>query len=259
MGFFDLLFRRRQTFSMQPADLKMWQASRTAGIRPTCDCFNFYDNDEQPREELLFHKVSQDTTGEAWTLLETLIEKAVAKRAREFAPGLEMPLELWRQISTLPASIGKLTSVRKLYLYSSHLERIPPEIGNMTSLEELDLYTSYRLHWLPFEVTRCIRLKQSRFSTRTLYGNYKFRPPFPCLDVPDVPRSCNCSVCNGPILAASPPPVWISLRVGTDILPLLANICSEDCFLRLPTPADGYVNHPHRGGLKLVQPPAKYM
>lgn len=259
MGFYDLLFRRQRTFSMQPSDSKMLQATRTAGDRPTCDCFSFYDNGEQPSQELPFHEAAQDTKGPAWKLLENLIEKAAAKRVREFAPGREMPLELWKQILTLPASIGRLTSVRKLYLYSSHLERVPPEIGNMTSLQELDLYTSYRLHWLPFEVTRCANLKRSRFSTRALYGNYKFRPPFPRLDVTGGPRLANCSICGGAISTASPAPVWISLRVGADILPLLVNVCSEGCISRLPAPANGHVNYPHRGGLNLLQPASDEM
>lgn len=39
-------------------------------------------------------------------------------------------------------------------LYGSNLVRIPPEIGAMTSLEEFTPYTSYRLHWVPYEITR---------------------------------------------------------------------------------------------------------
>lgn len=222
-----------------------------------CDCFIFHCNDEQPCRELTFHQEAQDTTGEAWKLLEELIEKAVAMRSREFAPGLEMPPQLWAQIVTLPPSIAKLTSVKKLYLYGSHLIRVPPEIGDMISLVELDLYTSYRLHWLPYEVTRCAKLKRSRFSTRALYGNYKFRPPFPRLDAPGVPRSGICSICGSTILPTAPLPVWISLRVGSDILPLLVSVCSESCILRLPIPAKGYVEHPHRGGLNLDQPPSE--
>lgn len=244
---------------MQPSDLKMWQSARASGTKPICHCFSFYYNDEQPRRELKFHQECQNTTGEAWRRLESLIDQAAAKRSREFAPGLEMPPELWMQILTLPPSIGKLTSVKKLYLYGSHLVRVPPEIGDMTSLAELDLYTSYRLHWLPYEVTRCVDLKRSRFSTRALYGNYKFRPPFPRLDTPEVPRAGNCSVCGNAILPTAPPAVWISVRVGSDILPLLVNLCSEGCISRLPAPVKGYVNHPHRGGLGLVQPASEEM
>ena len=32
----------------------------------------------------------------------------------------------------------------------------------MANLKELDIYTSYKLHWLPYEVTRCPKLKLSR-------------------------------------------------------------------------------------------------
>ena len=58
-------------------------------------------------------------------------------------------------------------------LYGSGLVRIPPEVGEMTALEDFDPYTSYRLHWFPFEITRCPKLKDSRVSTRALYGNFK--------------------------------------------------------------------------------------
>src|SRR4051794_934109 len=89
--------------------------------------------------------------------------------------------EKYNQIVVLPPTIAKLKSVKVLSLYRSNLVRIPPEIGEMTSLEEFDPYTSYRLHWLPYEITRCQNLKRSRVSPRALFGNYKYRPPFPRL------------------------------------------------------------------------------
>jgi hypothetical protein len=200
MGFFSRIFRRKQTFAMQPSDLKMWQASATSNIMPHCECLGIHQNGKKEySENLSFHKEAQDTTCEAWMRLKSLVEKAASDHTLEFAPGLEMPPEQCAQIITLPSSIRKLTSVKKLYLYGSHLVRIPEEIGNMSNLEELDLYTSYRLHWLPFEVTRCLKLKRTRFSTRALYGNYKYRSPFPKLDFPDeniVPEFARCSVCN---------------------------------------------------------------
>ena len=64
-------------------------------------------------------------------------------------------------------------------LYGSNLVRIPAEIGAMTSLEEFTPYTSYRLHWFPYELTRCPRLVRSTVSSSALYGNFKYRPPFP--------------------------------------------------------------------------------
>lgn len=158
----------------------------------------------------------------------------------------------------LPASISKLKSVKKLYLYGSHLVRLPPEIGEMENLENLDIYTSYRLHWLPFEVTRCLKLKRSRASTRALYGNHKFRPPFPKLDgehLPSTVRYHTCSVCRGPLKPETTVSVWISLRVATDVFPLLVNACSDECVRRLPPPAKAYVERPHTGGLDVIQPP----
>lgn len=194
-------------------------------------------------------------------MLLKLIDTAISKKSEEFAPGLEMPSELWSQIVTLPPSISKLTSVRKLYLYGSHLVRIPPEIGDMVNLEELDIYTSYRLHWVPFEVTRCSRLNRSRVSTRALYGNYKNRPPFPALDVLESKLNLPslCSVCRKILRPEEVHQVWISLRVATDVLPLLVNACSDECIRRLPVPAYGYVDHPHKGGPGVPQPPLGIM
>ena len=66
-----------------------------------------------------------------------------------------------------------------------------------------------------------------------------------------------CSICNHPYTDRRLHRVWISLRVATDILPLLVNACSEECIQKLPRPADGYFPEPHRGGLDLEQPMAK--
>jgi hypothetical protein len=74
-----------------------------------------------------------------------------------------------------------LTAVTRLVLYGMNLVRIPPEIGAMTSLEVFEPYTSHMLHWHPYELTRCVRLADSTVNTRVLYGNFKFRPPFPAL------------------------------------------------------------------------------
>jgi hypothetical protein len=100
-----------------------------------------------------------------------------------------------------------------------------------------------------------------------LYGNSKLRPPFPPLEddtsithfgsEPAGGESSRlCSVCNRPF-DGLPHRVWVSLLVATDVLPLLVNACSEACIEQLPTPAEGYVPRPHRGGLDLVQPPAE--
>jgi hypothetical protein len=257
MEWLGRLFRRSVSFKPQPADLKMWKASRSSGIASNCECLApQYGNRRYGR--LVLHPEVQNTQCDGWKALLELIDSAVSKQSQEFAPGLEMSPELWSQVITLPASISKLTAVRKLYLYGSHLVRLPPEIGDMVNLEELDLYTSYRLHYAPFEVTRCSRLKRSRVSTRALYGNYKHRPPFPRLDIPEskVHLPSNCSVCRNPLPPEGVQQAWITLLIATDVLPLLVNACSLECIQRLPASAYGYVDHPHAGGLDVKQPPA---
>lgn len=258
MGILDRLFKPKpepMLFSLKPSDAKM--SSRARGPGPSCNCFT-----AEWKSNPGFHSEMQDTNCDAWKMLNDLIDTAAAGNAEEFSPGLEMPPELWSQIITLPPSISKLKSVRKLYIYGSYLVRIPPEIGEMENLEQLDPYTSYRLHWLPYEVTRCRNLKRSRFSTRTLYGNYKFRHPFPQLH-PGAPSpnalSINCSVCGKTLSPESTIQAWISLRVATDVLPLLLNACSNECIRQLPPPAFGYVDHPHSGGPQLSQPPRTYI
>jgi hypothetical protein len=47
--------------------------------------------------------------------------------------------------------------------------------------------------------------------------------------------------------------LWISLRVATDVLPLLVNACSTACASALPSGAEGYAQLPHTGG-RLEQP-----
>lgn len=212
----------------------------------------------RPREwqELQFHAEVQDTNADAWKSLETYIAKVRDDGSDELNPAEGIGWEKWEQIVTLPKSIGTLKSVKFLSLYGSHLVRIPPDIGDMTSLEEFDPYTSRRLHWFPYEITRCRHLKRSRVSTRCLYGSYKYRSPFPRL-----PQSLSalapatCSVCGGPFSHQRIHQAWISLGVATDVLPLLVHACSEKCITVLPTPPSGYVQQPHFGGLELKQPP----
>jgi len=48
--------------------------------------------------------------------------------------------------------------------------------------------------------------------------------------------------------------LWISLNVGTDILPLLTNLCSKEYESKLPTPPKDYVQFAHKGGAGLKQP-----
>lgn len=205
--------------------------------------------------ELPFHEDLQDTTCDAWLSLEQYIREIVANGGDEFNPLAMIGPERWERVVTLPPSIAYLKSVKFVTLYGSHLVRIPPEIGEMSSLEEFDAYTSYRLHWFPYEITRCQKLSSSRISTRALYGNYKYHAAFPHLParIPELVPS-HCSVC-GEEFVRNTHQVWISLLVGTDVLPLLVNACSKECIKALPAPAKGYLPRPHRGGLGNKQAP----
>lgn len=151
--------------------------SRPGVPQDRCHCFG-QGRVSPPGAATSFHTEIQDTGAPGWLRLLELIEEAVADGREEFRPLPELSPEERRQIVTLPASIGRLTAVRTLVLYGSNLVRVPPEIGDMTNLEEFSPYTSRRLHWFPYEITRCGRLVNSTVSTRSIYGNYKYRPPF---------------------------------------------------------------------------------
>ncbi|MCI0705754.1 MAG: leucine-rich repeat domain-containing protein [Planctomycetia bacterium] len=217
-----------------------------------------------------FHIEPQDTECEPWKRLCDLVEEAAVDGREEFAPLRGVTSEERAQIVTLPQTIGKLTKVKHLLLYGSHLVRIPPEIGEMTNLEKFTPYTSYRLHWYPYEITRCKNLRDSTVSTRALYGNRNYHPPFPRLEPgmhagrvepTELPLKCTkpdtvrrCSVCDRPFKDQRQHRVWISLRVATDVLPLLVNACSDECIGRLPTPAKHYLQVTHRGDPDVRQP-----
>jgi hypothetical protein len=231
-------------------------SNQFAGLQPgdgTCDC-DLVDEPGYEHVELGFHDDAQDRDGEAWRTLLALIDAAAADGRETFSPGADMPRELWLQIVTLPREISRLKQVRQLNLYGSNISVIPPEIGDMQALESFTPYTSRRLHWFPYEITRCRDLRGSTVSTRHLYGNFKNRLPFPKLPAaPPGGSPTSCSVCAGPL--ASPIQAWISLPVATDVLPLLVHACSQRCIDALPRPPKGYVGRPHQGGRGLVQPP----
>ncbi|MFC9811121.1 hypothetical protein ACFVJM_03490 [Streptomyces virginiae] len=90
-------------------------------------------------------------------------------------------------------------------------------------------YTSHRLHWFPYEITRCSRLLRSTVST--------------------------CSDCDGPPEGRELHQRWISRVVATDVLPLLVNACPAACVAALPPGAAGHAPGPHRGGWEAAQPP----
>ena len=199
----------------------------------------------------------QDRTTDAWKALCRYIDELEASGAEEFSPREALGPELYAGIFTLPESIGKLKRVTKIHLYGSKLKRIPPEIGEMTALTHFDVYTSYGLQWFPYELTRCKNLVQSRVSTRVLYGNYKNRLHFPWLKGNPVHYhgdTVKCSVCGCEISYDKTWQLWISLKVGTDVLPLLVNSCSKQCTQSLPTPHPNYVQHAHQGGTSVEQP-----
>jgi hypothetical protein len=200
----------------------------------------------------------QDRTTDAWKALCRYIDELADSGADEFSPREAIGPEMYSGIFTLPETIAKLKHVTKVSLYGSKLKRIPPEVGEMAALRYLDVYTSYDLRWFPYELTPCKNLIQSRVSTRALYGNYTHRLHFPRLEGNPVRYhgdTVKCSVCDGEITYDKTWQLWISLKVGTDVLPLLVNSCSKRCTDSLPTPHPDYVQHAHRGGASVVQPP----
>ncbi|MEV8319387.1 leucine-rich repeat domain-containing protein [Streptomyces sp. NPDC059900] len=241
--------------------------------RDRCSCFS--QSTPRPRARVGFHTQQQDTSAPGWRHLLELIDEAADDGREEFHPLTELSADERRQVITLPSSIAKLTAVRHLVLYGSNLVRIPPQIGAMSSLEQFTPYTSYRLHWFPYEITRCRKLTRSTVSTRALFGNYKLRPPFPRLQPsPDShatdldpthlePRRWgatavhSCSVCDRPVTQRGLHQVWISILVATDVLPLLVNACSPECVDALPDGDEDHITAPHKGG-HIDQPPSDW-
>jgi hypothetical protein len=195
------------------------------------------------------HLEPQDIQAPGWWQIGRLVKKTKDTGAALFEPSAHMPWEDWIGVITLPAEIAALTDVQTIFTYGSHLRRLPPQVGRMCALEKLDLYTSYSLHWLPYEITRCSSLNESRISTRALYGNRNTRLPFPALGGPiDTVLPDTCSVCDRPFGERAPQLFWLTLRVGTDTVPLLVHSCSKDCTLSLPQPPRHYCERPHKGG-----------
>jgi hypothetical protein len=232
------------------------------GPWPTCHCLDV-GSKKHPKLPVL-HAEAQDTSCEAWRIVNETIEVAAIRGDTVLDPLARLQGDQRQQIITLPASIERLKDVRELRLYGSHLVRVPSQIAGMASLEYLDVYTSYRLHFFPYEITKCGSLSRSRVSTRALYGNYKHRPLFPDLKRPENHDALQqlapavCSVCQQPHGSSAPVWRWITLAVGTDWLPLLVTACSMECIDALPTPPPGYVQEAHMGGHHVVQPPPRW-
>lgn len=128
----------------------------------------------------------------------------------------------------------------------------------MESLEYFDPYTSHNLQWFPYEIMDCKKLKDSRISTRVLYGNFKNRMEFPKLNQNPVRYfgdTLKCSICKKEMTYQETNQLWVTLRTGTDTIPLLANLCSKECEDKLPPPPENYVQYAHKGGADLVQTP----
>ncbi len=150
---------RPQVFGNQFADA-VGPGDIRAGYA-TCSCFD-QARVQVPAREVRFHRERQDTSAPGWLHMLALIDEAAADGREVFRPLVEMSPEERRQVITLPSSVGKLTAVKHLVLYRSNLVRLPAEIGAMASLEVFEPYTSPRLHWFPYELTRCKNLRSVR-------------------------------------------------------------------------------------------------
>ncbi|MHA6769273.1 hypothetical protein [Sphingobium ummariense] len=211
-----------------------------------CACLSLRGKKGTPSVPNL-HAEPQDTSAPGWLALLTLIDES--RNTSVIEPSATIPAEQWSDVITLPTEVQFLTTVSQLRLYGSLLRRLPPEIGRLSALCNLDIYTSYSLHWLPYEVTRCARLRDTRMSTRALYGNIKTRLPFPRLSGPlNVLQPQTCSVCDKPFGERGATPYWTTQRIGTDVTPLLAHSCSSECTARIPDAPEGYYARPHKGG-----------
>jgi hypothetical protein len=258
---------RPQVFTNRFADA-VGPGEISAGI-DRCSCFDQV-RVQPPGKGVRFHSERQDTSAPGWLHMLALIDEAAADGREAFKPLVEMSPEERRQVITLPPSIGTLTAVKHLVLYRSNLVRLPAEIGAMEGLELFEPYTSRRLHWFPYELTRCKNLRDSTVSTRSIFGNFKYRPPFPVLRQEPLPSGDldpglrgadainSCSVCDGPITEWGIRQVWLSAVVATDVLPLLVNACSDACVETLPEGAESHVRVPHSGGPGVVQPGTYY-
>lgn len=103
-------------------------------------------------------------------------------------------------------------------------------------------------------------------STRSIFGNFKYRPPFPALRHGPLPSAgldpglwgadaiTSCSVCDSRFTQWGIRQVWLSAWVGTDVLPLLVNACSDTCVNALPPGAERHIQVPHPGGPDIVPP-----
>lgn len=241
----------RTVFTVDPITLSAAQRVENGGH---CSCLAARGKKGAPGVPNL-HSEMQDMSAPGWKTLVTLVNDD--RTASILEPSTAMPAGQWSSIITLPVEMQILSSLQELRLYGSHLRRLPPEIGKLSALNNLDIYTSYSLHWLPYEVTRCTRLRDTRISTRALYGNINTRLPFPRLSGSlEALQPQTCSVCDQPFEGRERKPFWTTQRIGTDVAPLLAHTCSEECTSRIPDAPEGYFARPHKGGGGVGMPDA---
>ena len=240
-----------RVFSVDPITLSAAQRVERGGH---CSCLTSRGKKGVPSVPNL-HVEMQDTSAPGWQALLALFDES--QTASVVEPSAAMSGDQWSAVITLPAEIQLLSAVKQLRLYGSHLRRLPREIGSLSALSNLDIYTSYSLHWLPYEVTRCTYLRDTRMSTRALYGNIKTRLPFPRLSGRSKAfQPQTCSVCDQPFDGREAMPFWTTQRVGTDIAPLLAYTCSAACTARIPDAPEGFNARPHKGGGGVGMPEA---
>ncbi|MBN2713963.1 MAG: leucine-rich repeat domain-containing protein [Planctomycetes bacterium] len=241
-----------------------------------CDCFNEYyiwenrfDGVESDKDlarmkntpmvwpETAFHVDPPSQSQRAWDIACEIIDITAKKDVKELNLGKIMDRHDYMALNTLPETIGECKALERLVLYGSNISSIPREISGCVSLKAFEPYTSYRLHWFPYEMTKCRHLSNSCISTRALYGNYKIRPPFPNLSIHrwEWPTGkCYCSVCGGE--AACMEQYWTTQPVAADVIPLLVSVCSNACLEKIGDSPKDYIKRPHRGGLQIEQPEA---
>ena len=248
--YYDCADRLEDTFEQRADALGISSDDEDAYERVFTGSFRWKDS--------FFHNDPPAENDRAWQIIHEVIDDAQKKGAKELILNQCMDREDYKALNTLPASIGNLKDLQKLVLYRSHISYVPREIMYCENLMIFEPYTSYRLHWFPYEITKC-PLADSTISTRALYGNYKLRPPFPYLNKCPWVWSDGCAFCSICMVEGLDfEQYWISQRIGSDIVPLLASVCSNVCLSALGDPATDYVPYPHKGGPFLTQPEPRW-
>jgi len=101
--------------------------------------------------------------------------RTIGDRAAHVAGGVELP-QHGNQLTSLPATIGQLTSLKRLHLAGNQLTSLPAEVRQLTQLQELSL--SYnQLTTLPEWIIELTSLKKL-----TLDGNQLTSLPAAAID-----------------------------------------------------------------------------